>query len=87
MDNETSSSKPIKGEQEKSLQAWTTLTALSVITKKVERLHTTLFQGFRYPAVLAKMCATLEDVSHGRFRFALRAGWFERVPVLERAVA
>lgn len=69
---------PIKGEREKSLEAWTTLTALAVITKKVELFHTTLCQGFRYPAVLAKMCATLDDVSNGRFRFALGAGWFER---------
>jgi len=69
---------PMKGEREKSLEAWTTLTALAVITKKVELFHTTLCQGFRYPAVLAKMCATLDDVSNGRFRFALGAGWFAR---------
>jgi FMNH2-dependent dimethyl sulfone monooxygenase len=69
---------PQKGEREKSLEAWTTLTALAAITKKVELFHTTLCQGFRYPTVLAKMCATLDDVSNGRFRFALGAGWFKR---------
>ena len=67
-----------KGEREKSLESWTTLTALASIVKKVELFHTTLCQGFRYPAVLAKMCATLDDISNGRFRFALGAGWFER---------
>jgi FMNH2-dependent dimethyl sulfone monooxygenase len=69
---------PIKGEHEKSLEAWTTLTALAAITRKVELFHTTLCQAFRYPAILAKMCATLDDVSRGRFRFVLGAGWFER---------
>ena len=67
-----------RASREKSLEAWTTLTALAAITRKVELFHTTLCQGFRYPAVLAKMCATLDDVSNGRFRFALGAGWFKR---------
>jgi FMNH2-dependent dimethyl sulfone monooxygenase len=69
---------PIKGESAKSLEAWTTLTGLAAITSHVELFHTTLCQGFRYPAVLAKMGATLDDVSGGRFRFALGAGWCER---------
>lgn len=69
---------PIKGEGTKSLEAWTTLTAIAAMTKRVELFHTTLCQGFRYPAVLAKMGATLDDVSGGRFRFALGAGWFKR---------
>ncbi len=69
---------PLKGERAKALEAWTTLTALGAITKRVELFHTTLCQAFRYPTVLAKMAATLDDVSNGRFRFALGAGWFER---------
>jgi FMNH2-dependent dimethyl sulfone monooxygenase len=69
---------PIKGERKPSLEAWTTLTAIAAETKKVELFHTTLCQGFRYPAVLAKMSTTLDDVSDGRFRFALGAGWFQR---------
>lgn len=69
---------PMKGERSQSLEAWTTLTALAAITEKVELFHTTLCQGFRYPTVLAKMATTLDDVSNGRFRFALGAGWFKR---------
>jgi FMNH2-dependent dimethyl sulfone monooxygenase len=69
---------PQKGEREGSLESWTTLTALATLVKKVELFHTTLCQGFRYPAVLAKMCVTLDDISNGRFRFALGAGWFKR---------
>ncbi len=69
---------PIKGEHEPSLEAWTTLTALAAITKHVELFHTTICQGFRYPAVLAKMCSTLDDVSSGRFRLSIGSGWYMR---------
>lgn len=69
---------PIKGERAKSLEAWTTLTGLAAVTSQVELFHTTLCQAFRYPAVLAKMGATLDDISNGRFRLALGAGWFKR---------
>lgn len=69
---------PMKGESAPCLEAWTTLTGIAALTSQVELFHTTICQGFRYPAVLAKMGATLDDVSGGRFRFALGAGWFER---------
>jgi FMNH2-dependent dimethyl sulfone monooxygenase len=69
---------PLKGESANSLEAWTTITGLAALTSKVELFHTTLCQGFRYPAVLAKMGATFDDVSRGRFRFSLGAGWYER---------
>ncbi len=69
---------PIKGERADLLEAWTTLTALAAVTKKVELFHTCICQGFRYPAILAKMCATLSDISDGRFRLSLGAGWFKR---------
>lgn len=63
---------------DKALEAWTTLSAIAALTKRVELFHTVLCQGFRYPAVLAKMCATLDDVSQGRFRLGIGAGSFER---------
>lgn len=69
---------PIKGESAKSLEAWTTLTAIASVTEKIELFHTCLCQGFRYPSVLAKMCASIAEISKGRFRFALGAGWFKR---------
>jgi len=67
-----------KGEGAKSLEAWTTLTGLAAITRKVELFPMVLCQGFRHPAVLAKMGATLDDVSQGRFRLAMGAGSWER---------
>jgi len=69
---------PIKGENMGCLEAWTTLAALASVTKRMELFHTTLCQGFRYPAVLAKMCVALSDISHGRFRLNLGAGWLRR---------
>jgi FMNH2-dependent dimethyl sulfone monooxygenase len=69
---------PIKQPTAPTLEAWTTLTALATITDKAELFHTTICQGFRYPAVLAKMCVTMQDVSKGRFRLSLGAGWFQR---------
>jgi FMNH2-dependent dimethyl sulfone monooxygenase len=68
----------IKGEREPSLEAWTTLTAIAAQTNRIELFHTTICQGFRYPAVLAKMAATLDDVSGGRFRFSIGSGWYQR---------
>lgn len=69
---------PIKQPTAPTLEAWTTLTALAEVTDTVELFHTTICQGFRYPAILAKMCVTMQDVSNGRFRLSLGAGWFQR---------
>jgi FMNH2-dependent dimethyl sulfone monooxygenase len=69
---------PRKGESVGSLEAWTTLTALAVRTHKVKLGHAVLCQGFRHPGVLAKMSATLDEISEGRFIFAIGAGWFKR---------
>jgi FMNH2-dependent dimethyl sulfone monooxygenase len=69
---------PRKGESISSLEAWTTLTALAVRTHKVRLGHAVLCQGFRYPAVLAKMSATIDEISEGRFILAIGAGWFQR---------
>jgi FMNH2-dependent dimethyl sulfone monooxygenase len=69
---------PLKGESSPTLEAWTTLTALAVLTKRVKLAHTTLCQGFRNPAVLAKKSATLSEISKGRFILSIGAGWYKR---------
>jgi FMNH2-dependent dimethyl sulfone monooxygenase len=69
---------PRKGEQFGALEAWTTLTGVAARTKRIKLGHAVLCQAFRYPAVLAKMAATLDEVSRGRFIFSIGAGWLER---------
>lgn len=69
---------PMKGEEGPAIEAWTILTAVAASTKRIKVAHTTLCQSFRYPAVLAKMVATLDEISDGRFIFSIGAGWFRR---------
>jgi FMNH2-dependent dimethyl sulfone monooxygenase len=69
---------PIKGERAPSLEAWTLATAIAEATEKVIIAHTTLCEAFRYPAVLAKQAATLNEISNGRFWLSIGAGWFKR---------
>jgi F420-dependent oxidoreductase-like protein len=59
------------------LEAWTTMTACAAITRRVRLGGNVLCNGFRSPALLAKMATTLDHVSGGRFELAIGAGWHE----------
>ena len=59
------------------LEAWTLLSALGATTERVELGAQVFCQSFRNPALFAKMAATLDQVSGGRFRLILGAGWYE----------
>jgi FMNH2-dependent dimethyl sulfone monooxygenase len=69
---------PLKGEDAFCYEAWTVVSALATLTKKVKLSHATLCQGFRNPALLAKMSTTLQEISEGRFILSLGAGWDRR---------
>ena len=69
---------PIKGEQAPSMEAYTLSVAIAEATEKIIISHTTLCEAFRYPAVLAKYAAAMNDISDGRFWLSLGAGWFKR---------
>ena len=56
------------------LESWTTLSALSTVTSKIRLGTMVLCNGFRNPAVLAKMAATLDVISNGRLEFGIGAG-------------
>jgi alkanesulfonate monooxygenase SsuD/methylene tetrahydromethanopterin reductase-like flavin-dependent oxidoreductase (luciferase family) len=59
------------------LEAWTTLTWLAARHPNVDLCHHVLGHGYRPPALTAKMAATLQTLSGGRFILGIGAGWRE----------
>jgi alkanesulfonate monooxygenase SsuD/methylene tetrahydromethanopterin reductase-like flavin-dependent oxidoreductase (luciferase family) len=58
-------------------EAWTLLAGLAAVTERVTLGPLVACAGFHPPALLAKMAATIAEVSGGRFTLALGAGWNE----------
>jgi F420-dependent oxidoreductase-like protein len=58
-------------------EAWTTLTAVGAITTRVQLGTLVSPVGFRNPAMLAKMVATLDNITSGRVIAGIGSGWFE----------
>jgi dimethylsulfone monooxygenase len=65
----------IKGPGAPVLEAWTTAAALASTTQKIE-LMTAIRPGFRNPAVVAKMAANIDQISHGRFTLNVVSAWW-----------
>jgi probable F420-dependent oxidoreductase len=59
------------------LECYTTLSAVAAITRTVKLVPLVTAMSYRNPALLAKMMATLDNVSGGRFVAGLGAGWFQ----------
>ena len=59
------------------LEAWTTLTALAALTKRMRVGTIVSGNTYRHPAVLAKMAANIDIISGGRLICGLGAGWQE----------
>jgi F420-dependent oxidoreductase-like protein len=60
------------------LEAWTALSAVAAVTARVELGTLVTPVGFRNPALLAKVAATLDQISGGRVIMGLGVGWFEQ---------
>jgi F420-dependent oxidoreductase-like protein len=58
------------------MEAWTALSAVGAVTERVELGTLVTPIGFRNPALLAKMAATLDNISNGRVIVGLGSGWF-----------
>lgn len=59
------------------LEGWTALTYFAALYPQFTVGHVVLCQSFRNPALLAKMAATLQFLSGGRFILGIGAGWKE----------
>ena len=58
-------------------EGWTTLAALAPIVPRVELGSLVMCSSFRNPALMAKMAATLDDLSGGRVILGLGSGWHD----------
>jgi alkanesulfonate monooxygenase SsuD/methylene tetrahydromethanopterin reductase-like flavin-dependent oxidoreductase (luciferase family) len=58
-------------------EGWTMLTYLAALRPEFRYGHLVLCQLFRHPALLAKMAATFQYLSQGRFILGIGAGWME----------
>jgi len=65
------------GPDDAVFECWTTLSALSRETSKIHLGPFFLCTGYRNPALVAKMAATLDVISGGRLELGLGAGWKE----------
>ena len=65
----------IKGPAEPVLEAWSTAAALAATTERLE-IMAAVRPGFRNPAIVAKMAANIDRVSHGRFTLNVVSAWW-----------
>jgi len=59
------------------LECYSALAAVAAVTKTVRLAPMVTSMSYRNPALLAKMIATLDNISGGRFIAGLGAGWFK----------
>jgi F420-dependent oxidoreductase-like protein len=64
-----------KPTDEITFESFVSLSALAALTQNVRLGHIVICNGFRNPALTAKMAGTLDVVSDGRFELGIGAGW------------
>ena len=61
-----------------SLECWTLMAALARETSTLRFGTLVACNGYRPPALVAKMAASVDHISNGRLEFGLGAGWYEQ---------
>ena len=64
-----------KPTDEITFESFTSLSALAMATERVRLGQVVICNGFRNPALTAKMAATIDTISGGRFELGIGAGW------------
>ena len=68
----------VKGNKQlESMALWPALTALSIHTTSIKIGSLVCSSTFRHPAQLAKMAASVDQLSGGRLEIGLGAGWYK----------
>lgn len=62
---------------ETTFECWTTTAALARDTQRVKVGQMVTCNGYRNPALLAKIASTVDTLSHGRLYCGFGAGWYE----------
>ncbi|GHO56305.1 LLM class F420-dependent oxidoreductase [Ktedonobacter robiniae] len=63
--------------QEVTFECWMSTAALARDTRTIRIGQMVTCNGYRHPALLAKMASTVDVLSHGRLTFGIGAGWYE----------
>ncbi len=63
--------------QEATHEAWTLMAGLAAATSRVRLGQMCTCMGYRNPAYLAKVAATVDVISGGRVEMGIGAGWYE----------
>lgn len=66
-----------RGKGGHTLEGWTTISALATVTRSIKLSQVVLCNGFRNPALLAKMASTLDFITNGRLELGIGAGWMK----------
>ncbi|MFN2419419.1 MAG: TIGR03560 family F420-dependent LLM class oxidoreductase [Candidatus Limnocylindria bacterium] len=64
-----------KPTDELTFESFTSLSALAALTQRVRLGQIVICNGFRNPALTAKMASTLDTICGGRFDLGIGAGW------------
>ena len=67
-----------RADAERQAQVWTLVTAAAVLTERVRLGTLACGITYRNPALLAKICASVDHISGGRMELGIGAAWFER---------